>query len=72
MFDNEDMSTESLYQKYMAFNKIMLEEHPPIELASIMVIQGLTFFKTIMSEEDYQKIIKMIYDKRDSVKTLDN
>jgi len=70
IFDNEDMSTESLYQKYMAFNKIMLEEHPPIEIASIMMIQGLTFFKTVMDDEDYQKIVQLMYDKRNEVKTL--
>jgi len=64
------MSTESLYQKYMAFNKIMLEEHPPIEIASIMMIQGLTFFKTVMDDEDYQKIVQLMYDKRNEVKTL--
>ena len=71
IFDNTDMSTESLYQKYMAFNKVMMEEHSPIEIASIMVIQGLSFYRTVMSEEDYQKIVKNIYDRRDQ-KTLKN
>lgn len=71
IFDNTDDSTESLYAKYMAFNKVMMEDHPPIEIASILVIQGLSFYKTIMSEEDYQKIVKTIYDRRDTVHTLD-
>lgn len=71
IFDDTDMSTESLYQKYMAFNKVMMEEHSPIEIASIMVIQGLSFYRTVMSEEDYQKIVKNIYDRRDQVHTFD-
>ena len=62
---------KELYAKYMAFNKIMLEEYDPIEIAAIMVIQGLSFYKTIMDDEDYQKIVKSIYDKRDSVHTFE-
>ena len=62
---------KELYAKYMAFNKIMLEEYDPIEIAAIMVIQGLSFYKTVMDDEDYQKIVKSIYDKRDSVHTFE-
>ena len=71
LFDENDHTTEQLYHKYMAFNKIMLEENEPLELASILVIQGLSFYKTVMDPEDYQKIVKSIYDQRNSVKTLD-
>lgn len=70
IFDQNEHSPEGLYQKYMAFNRVMLEEYEPIEIASIMVIQGLSFYRTVMSEEDYQKIVKTIYDKRDSVHTF--
>lgn len=74
MLFNENSDDEShieLYRKYMAFNKLMLEEYSPLEIASIMVVQGLSFYRTIMSEEDYQKIVKSIYDRRDSVHILD-
>jgi O-methyltransferase involved in polyketide biosynthesis len=64
-------STNNLYQKYMAFNEIMLEEYKPLEIAAIMTIQGLTFYKSVLSEEDYQRMIKNIYDKRDEVKTFE-
>lgn len=62
---------KELYAKYMAFNKIMLEEYDPLEIAAIMVIQGLSFYKTVMDDEDYQKIVKSIYDRRDSVHTFE-
>ena len=67
MLDNE--TERELYSKYMAFNRIMLEEYEALEIAAIMVIQGLSFYRTVMSEEDYQRIVKTIYDKRDSVHT---
>lgn len=68
--NSNDESHIELYEKYMAFNKVMLEDYSPMEIASIMVVQGLSFYKTIMTEEDYQKIVKSIYDRRNSVNTF--
>jgi hypothetical protein len=68
MFEKDN--TDELYEKYMAFNRIMLEEYKPMELAAILVIQGLSFYKTVMDEEEYQRIVKTIYDKRNSVHTF--
>lgn len=66
----QESHEEELYKKYMAFNNIMLEEYDPMQIAAIMVIQGLTFYRSTMSEEDYQRIVKSIYESRDQVKTL--
>ena len=63
-------TTNSLYKKYLAFNDIMLEEYKPLEIAAIMVIQGLTFYRSFLNEEDYQRIVKSIYESRDQVKTF--
>jgi len=62
--------TDDLYRKYMAFNGIMLEEHDPLEIAATMVIQGLTFYRSFLSEEDYQKMVQSIYNNKDEVKTF--
>ncbi len=67
----ENGREEDLYSKYMAFNRIMLEEYEAAEIAAIMIVQALSFYKTIMNEEDYQRMAKSIYDKRDLVHTLD-
>jgi len=67
----ENGREEDLYSKYMAFNRIMLEEYETIEVAAIMIVQALSFYRTIMNEQDYQSMVKSIYDKRDSVHTLD-
>jgi hypothetical protein len=68
MFNDE---TTTLHSKYMAFNELMLEEYSPLEIAAILVIQGLGFYKTIMSDDDYHHIVKMIYDQRNSIHTFD-
>ena len=66
-----DQTERELYKKYLAFNQIMLEDYEALEIAAIMVIQGLSFYRTVMSEEDYQRIVKTIYDNRDSVHTFE-
>ncbi len=70
LIDNNNRSTEVLYKKYMSFNDIMLEEYGPLEIAAVMTIQGLTFYRSFLSEEDYQKMIQSIYDQRDKVQSF--
>lgn len=62
---------EELYNKYMSFNRVMLEEYDPIEIAAIMTVQALSFYRTIMSENDYLKMVESIYDNRFNVQTFD-
>ena len=63
---------DELYAKYMAFNNIMLEEYKPAEIAAILTVQGLSFYRTILSEEDYNKIIDNLSNMRDQIKTFDD
>jgi len=64
-------NTEDLYKKYMSFNQILLEDHDPLEVAAILTVQGLTFYRSIMNEEDYLKMVDSIYENRFNVKTID-
>ena len=68
--DNDHHSTEDLYAKYLQFTGIMLEEYDAMEIAAIMATQALSLYKTCMSEEDYQRMTKSIYDQRNEVKTF--
>jgi hypothetical protein len=69
--DNYEHSAEDLYAKYLQFMGIMLEEYDVMEIAGIMTTQALSLYRTALSEEDYQKMIQMIYDNRDEVKTFE-
>lgn len=62
---------DELYAKYMAFHNVMLEEYKPLEIASIIAVQGLSFYKTILNDRDYNKIVDNLSDMRDRVKTFD-
>jgi len=36
-----------------------------------MVTQALSMYRTVLSEEDYQRMVKSIYERRNDVKTFD-
>ncbi len=68
--DNYEHSTEDLYAKYLQFTGIMLEEYDSMEVAAVMAAISMSLYKTCMNEEDYQRIVKSIYDQRNQVKTF--
>lgn len=61
---------EELYRKYMAFNQVMLEEYDAMQIAAIMTVQALSFYRTLMSEDDYLKMVESIYKNRLDVQTF--
>jgi hypothetical protein len=68
--DNNSHSIEDLYAKYLQFTGIMLEEYKDIEIAGIMITQALSMYKTVLAEEDYQRMVKSIYERRNDVNTF--
>jgi hypothetical protein len=54
----------------MAFNEVMLEEYKPMEVAAIMVAQALSIYKTVLTEDEYHKMIDYIHDRKDEVQTF--
>lgn len=68
--DNNPHSIEDLYDKYLQFTAVMLEEYQDIEIAGIMIAQALSMYRTVLPEEDYQNMAKNIYERRNDVKTF--
>ena len=69
--DKNQHSIEDLYAKYLQFTSVMLEDYKDIEIAGIMITQALSMYKTVLPEEDYQRMTKSIYERRNDVKTFD-
>jgi hypothetical protein len=61
---------DPVYKKYTAFNEIMLEEYDPLEVAAIMIVQGLGIYRTMLDEDDYDKMVDNISNLRKIVKKL--
>jgi hypothetical protein len=68
--DRDNLNIQDLYAKYLQFTSIMLEDYNMLEIAGIMMTQALSLYRTTMSEEDYQLMVKTMYDRRDEIKTF--
>ena len=69
--DQNEHCIEDLYAKYLQFTSVMLEDYKDIEIAGVMITQALSLYRTVLAEEDYQRMVKSIYERRNDVKTLD-
>ena len=69
--DKNQRSIEDLYSKYLQFTSVMMEDYKDIEIAGIMITQALSLYRTVLAEEDYQRMVKSIYERRNDVKTYD-
>ena len=68
--DKNQHSIEDLYSKYLQFTSVMMEDYKDIEIAGIMITQALSIYKTVLPEEDYQRMVNSIYERRNDVKTF--
>jgi hypothetical protein len=69
--DKNQHSIEDLYSKYLQFTSVMMEDYKDIEIAGIMITQALSMYRTVLPEEDYQRMVKNIYERRKDVKSFD-
>jgi hypothetical protein len=67
---NED-NLLKVYEEYMELtDKLISENASALEIAPIMIKIGLEIYKTVMSEEDFNKMVDYISDSRDDVRDL--
>ena len=69
--DKNQNTIEDLYAKYLQFTSVMMEDYKDIEIAGVMIAQALSMYKTVLEEEDYQRMVNSIYERRNDVKTFD-
>jgi hypothetical protein len=69
--DQHEHCIEDLYAKYLQFTAVMLENYKDIEIAGVMITQALSMYRTVLSEEDYQRMVNSIYERRNDVKSFD-
>ena len=72
MLDSElDEAVEGAFEKYWEVHSEMMEEHDVAQIAAIIITQGMTMYKTILSPEDYEMMMASIYESRDRIQRLD-
>ncbi len=57
-----------LYNSYLELtDKSLGNGHTALEVAPILIKLGLEIYKTVLSEEDFEKISKFIYESRNQI-----
>ena len=68
------MSDENLINTYHEFmmltDKLLGEDVKAIEIAPILIKLGLEIYKTVMDEDDYNRMVDFISDHRDDIHDL--
>lgn len=60
-----------IYDEYFRVHEKFLEAgYDPMEIAATLVAHGLIIYRTILSDEDYQKMVNHIFETRDNVPVL--
>ncbi len=65
-----DTQLQKLYNQYYEFTDHMVVENNPLAVAGIMLAQSLSIYKTLLSEQEYNRIIDSIIAKKDQVQTF--
>ena len=69
MSDNEyDHKSWYLHQKVIDFADEMLDKkYDPLEIAAAQMVHAMRIYRTIMPEDQYDSMIKTVYENRKNV-----
>ena len=62
---------EKLYSEYLNFNDTKVGEYDILAVASVMMAQALSIYKTVLSENDYNAIVDNMSDNRAKIKKFE-
>jgi hypothetical protein len=68
--NNSDSGLDDLYQEYWAIHGQKLNDHNPLEVAAVLLAQAMTIYRTVLNEEDYNKMVDSIDRMRNDVKII--
>jgi len=66
-----DKNLITTYQEFMTLtDRLLGEDVKAIEIAPILIKLGLEIYKTILPEEDYERMVEYIYEHRNQINDL--
>ena len=74
MNEENDSKTglDELYHDYWTVHNEKMANYTPLEVAAILITQGLSIYKTVLSEDNYESMIEGIVDSKDQIKEIPN
>jgi hypothetical protein len=69
----EEESFKSVYESYLRITIGLIEsDHDPLMLAAVLSTIGLSIYRTMLNETDYDLMIDAIGSFKDQIKTFEN
>ena len=68
--NDSDSGIEELYQEYWSIHSEKLDNHSPLEVAAVLLAQAMSLYRTVLDENDYNKMVDDISKMRNKVKIL--
>jgi hypothetical protein len=66
-----DEDLKSIYDAYFELSdQFILNNYSPLAIAGVMVAQALTIYKTVLSPEEYELVVRMIFESRGEAKEI--
>ncbi len=62
-----DDDLQTIYDQYLSFTGLMVEEYDAMSVAAIMMAQALSIYRTSLDEIDYNKMVDSISSSRSIV-----
>ena len=68
------MTVEELYRKFekLTVDMVVEEKHDILECAAMMMAQSMRIYKTALSPEDYESMIKTILESSDNITEMES
>ena len=68
------MTVEELYRHFekLTVDMVVDDKHDILECAAMMMAQAMRIYKTALSPEDYEKMIKTILESSDNIPEMES
>ena len=68
------MTVEELYRKFetLTVEMVVEEKHDILECAAMMMAQAMRIYKTALTPEDYQSMMKTVLESRDVITEVES
>ena len=67
----EEKDIDQIYSTIADLAVSLSMEHSALKIAAVMNAVGMSIYKTALSESDYDKMCKTIYDLRNDINTFE-
>ena len=67
------MTTEELYRQFetLTVNMVVKEKHDILECAAMMMAQAMRIYKTALTPDDYESMIKAVLESSDGITKME-